>query len=246
MSGILRSAGQPPLHEAVGPGRLRALALLLAAGLLAACVGVQVKPMPNLPRPLLQPMPARIGLVLDEELRRYKHEETRGGSNWDIALGPGHEAFFRSIFGASFDSVQVFTDPAAARTASGLQSVFRPEIEQFSFATDDETGGQYWAVTIRYRIPITAPDGAPVDVLTLTGYGSARGGRSASALTRATQSAMRDAAAKFLVQMPNQPLARKLVAGEALTADDAVTAQVDVVETVPIEPIAPEPAPRAP
>lgn len=244
MSGILRSPRQPPLHEAVGAERLRALALLLAAGLLAACGGVQVKPMPALPRPLVQPMQARVGLVLDEELRRYTHEETRGGANWEVTLGPGHEAYFRAIFAATFDAVDVFTDPAAVRSASGLQSVFRPEIEQFSFATDDETGGQYWAVTIRYRIPITAPGGEAIDVLTLTGYGSARGGRAASALTRATQSAMRDAASKFLVQMPNQPLTKKMVAGEVLSAADAATAKIDVVETVPIEPI--EPDPKAP
>jgi hypothetical protein len=197
---------------------------------------VQVQPRPGLPRPLLQPMQARVGLVLDEELRRYVHEETRGGGNWKVDLGPGHEELFQDIFGASFNSLEVFRDAAAARGAAGLQSVFQPRIEQYSFATAEETGGQYWAVTIRYRIAIATPDGEAIDALTLTGYGSARGGRAANALTRATRAAMRDAAAKFLVQMPRQPLAQKLAAGGTLTAADAAAAQVDVVETVPIEP----------
>lgn len=220
----------------------RRLGLLAAALLgLAACGGVQVRPMPGLPEPLLLPMPARVGLVLDADLRNYLHEETRGGSSWRVQLGPGHEELFRRIINSSFDSVAEFPSPEAARAASGLQTIIRPHIEQFSFATARETGGQYWAVTLRYRIGITSPDGEPVDTLTLTGYGSARGGRAASALTTATRAAMRDAAAKFLVQMPRQPLAQKLRAGEVLSAADAAEALVDVIETVPIEPEAQSP-----
>jgi hypothetical protein len=46
---------------------------------------------------------------------------------------------------------------------------------------------------------------------------------------------MRDAAAKILVQMPRQPVAAKLAAGETLRAGEGVTV-VDPIETVPIEP----------
>jgi hypothetical protein len=220
----------------------RRLGVLAAAFLaLAACGGVQVRPMPGLPEPLLLPMSARVGLVLDADLRNYLHEETRGGSAWRVQLGPGHEELFRRMMTASFDNVAEFPSPEAARAAGGLQTVFRPYIEQFSFATARETGGQYWAVTLRYRIGITSPAGEPIDTLTLTGYGSARGGRAANALTRATRAAMRDAAAKFLVQMPRQPLAQKLRNGEVLSAADGAAALVEVIETVPIEPEARSP-----
>lgn len=208
---------------------------LLAAVMLGACIGIKVQPAPELPRPLVEPIQARVGLLLDEELRGYTHEETRGGSNWTVTLGPGHDELFRNILEASFGTVEVFQNAPASRAASGLQAVFRPQIEQYSFATDDETGGEYWAVTIRYRIIILGQDGAAIDALTLTGYGSARGGRAGSALTRATRAAMRDAAAKFLVQMPRQPLTQKLVAGQALTAADVAAVAVDIVEAVPIE-----------
>jgi hypothetical protein len=210
--------------------------LAAAALLLAACGGAQVRPMPGLPEPLLRPMPARVGLVLDADLRDYLHEETRGGGSWKVQLGPGHEELFRTMMKASFADVAEFQTAEAARAATGLQTIFRPYIEQYSFATAQETGGQYWAVTIRYRIGIAAPGGESIDTLTLTGYGSTRGGRAANALTRATRAAMRDAAAKFLVQMPRQPLAQKLRDGEVLSAADAAAALVDVIETVPIEP----------
>lgn len=230
MSGIHRNTRRTSLHPALS------IALpALAALALTACGGVQVRPDPQLPAPLMQPMPARIALVLDEELRTYQHEETRGGTSWKVELGAGHEQLFREVFGYTFVSPQVFESSASARTAGNVQGIFRPRIEQFSFATEDETGGEYWAVTIRYAIGITSAEGEAIDTLSLTGYGSARGGRAGNALTRATRSAMRDAAAKFLVQMPAQPLAKKLVAGEPLSADDAEQANADIVETMPIE-----------
>ncbi len=227
MSGIQRSPGRAALHPALG------LALLLSA-LLTGCGGVQVRPEPRLPQPVLQPMPARVGLVLDEDLRSYVHEETRGGTSWNVELGAGHEQMFRHVFQSSFATLQEFDSAAAAR-GSSLQAIFRPQIQQFSFATDDETGGEYWAVTIRYNIVLTGAGGEVVDNLSLTGYGSSRGGRAATAMTRATHSAMRDAAAKFLVQMPALPLGRKLAAGEALSAEDASTPKEDPIEVVPIE-----------
>ncbi len=56
---------------------LTVLALLLLAG-----CGVRMRPDYQMPQPLLQPMSAKVGLLLDEPLRRYVHEETRAGGNW--------------------------------------------------------------------------------------------------------------------------------------------------------------------
>lgn len=213
--------------------------LLLAPLLLAACNSVRVAPEGVLPRALVQPMQARVGLVLDDELRHYKHEETRSSADWSVDLGPGHEQLLKAVFGASFASVDVFRNVDEARAASGLQGLFAPHIEQYSFASARETGGIYWAVTIRYRIGVLTPQGEPADSLTLTGYGSAGdAGRAAPSLVNATRAAMRDAAAKLLVQMPRQPVAGRLVAGETLRAGDS-TIVVDPIETVPIEPEAP-------
>ncbi len=216
---------------------LRQSLAIAALLLLAACGGVKVRPDYELPKPLMQPMTARAGLVLNESLRRYVHEETRAGGNWKIDLGPGHEKLFRSMFGASFQGLEVFNDLAAARAATGLQAIFEPSIEQFSFVTARETASSYWAVTLRYRIQVLDPAGGQVDALTLNGYGSALGSRGTEgSLIAATHSAMRDAASKFLVQMPRQGMAQKLVAGQPLSSADRAVVKVDIVETVPIEP----------
>src|SRR5204863_2201050 len=56
-------------HEALGRARLASGSLALGA--LAACGGVAIKPDPALPRPLLQPLPASVALVLPHESRNY-------------------------------------------------------------------------------------------------------------------------------------------------------------------------------
>lgn len=219
------------------PWRAALSALTLSGlALLAACGPVKVRPDTELPRPLLTAAPAVTGLVLDEQLRNFRHEETRGGSDWEVDLGNGQEKLFRYLFAASFADVKVFDSLDAAQAAPGLQAIFQPRVDQFSFATANETSAAYWAVTIRYRINVLTPQGEHVDTLVLTGYGSAlNAGGSGKSLTAATRAAMRDAAAKFLVQLPRQPLSQKLLAGEPLRAGDA-TATVDVVEAVPIDP----------
>jgi hypothetical protein len=226
MSGVRGHSRHAAVHRA-----LIGVAVLLLAG-----CSVQLKPEYQIPKPLLKPMNARVGLVLDEPLRTFAHEETRGGANWKVELGAGHDKLFRSMFGSSFQSLQVFNDLDAARAAGGVQVLFEPAIEQYSFVTANETSG-FWAVTIRYRIDVLDPAGNALDSFTLTGYGSAAGVHGSEAsLTAATRAAMRDAASKFLVQMPRQELAQKLMAGKVLTAADKTVEQVDVVEVVPIEP----------
>jgi hypothetical protein len=212
--------------------RVGIVALVL---LLAGC-GVRMRPDYQMPQPLLQPMNASVGLVLDATLRGYVHEETRGGGNWKIDLGHGHERLFRDMFKASFQPLQVFNDIEAAR-GQRMLAMFEPVIEEFSFVTANETASAYWAVTIRYRIEVLDPAGMPVDTFKLSGYGSAIGERGAEAsLLAATRAAMRDAAAKFLVQMPRQPLAQKLIAGQPLSVADKAQVAVDAIETVPIDP----------
>ncbi|TLZ11668.1 MAG: hypothetical protein E6K31_07575 [Gammaproteobacteria bacterium] len=104
--------------------------------------------------------------------------------------------------------------------------------------TDRDTGGRYYAVTIRYRINLYTPQGDKFDTFTLTGYGSAlaKGMSSGGPLERATLAAMRDAAAKFLVQFPQQPPGQQLARDEPLSVQSgAATADNLQIEAVPIE-----------
>ena len=222
------------MHSALKSLRPALLPLLVLA---AACSGVQIKPDPSLPQPLVRPMTARAGLVLDADRRNFRHDETRYGGEWSIDLGPGHVEMMDTLFHATFSDVPVFTSLEEAQAATGLQVIFRPRIEQFSFATARDTTGGYWAVTIRYSIGVFSPDAQAVDSLAMTGYGSARSrGGNDDSLNNATLAAMRDASAKFLVQMPRQKVATLLRNGETVQVGSGAASAAEVIEPVPILP----------
>jgi hypothetical protein len=205
---------------------------------LTGCGGVQIKPDATLPRPLVVTLPTRVGLVIPGDVRNFTHKETRWGVDWTIQLGDGHVHLMRDVFKDTFDQVQEFKDVEEAKAAPGLKAIFEPRIEQYSFVTARETGGRYYAVTIRYRINVYTPSGAKADTLTLTGYGNAlaKGMSSGKPLQLASLAAMRDAAAKFLVQFPDQPIGERLAKNEEVLVEDAaVTADAGGIETVPIE-----------
>lgn len=223
--------------------RRSALRTALAAPLLllaAACGGVKIAPQPVLPKALVQPITARVGYVLPADQKDYAHNETRGGVPWSVSLGEGQRKLAREVFKASFLSAEEFEDVEAAKRATGLQAIFEARIEQYSFATARETGGDYVAVTIRYRILLRSPQGEPVDAFTLTGYGNSEpsGVSSSAPLDMATRAAMRDAAAKFLTQFPDQQVAKTLASGRpllaAVTTQAAPLATLQAIETVPV------------
>jgi hypothetical protein len=214
--------------------------------LLGGCPSVAIHPEGDLPKPLIVPTPAKVGVVVTPEAGNYTHKETRASIDYTAELGPSHKHLVEEIFSAEFAEAKIFESVDAARLEPGLKAIFEPRIEQFSFASARETGGIYCAVTIRYQISIYAPNGEPVDTLTLTGYGSGPApkiGNGEEELAIAAFNAMRDAAAKFLTQFPGLEVAKPLLASQALQprvqpipgSAEAVAAATEMsIETVPI------------
>jgi len=210
--------------------------LLLALLAVAACGDDAIRPQAILPKPLIEQLPADVGLVIPPETRKFIDRETRFGVDWKIELGPGEERLMQDIFKDLFRRVEEFKSLEAARDHQDLKALFEPRVDQYSFVTARETGGRYYAVTIRYRINLYTPAGEKVDSYTLTGYGNslASGMSGGKPLSRATAAAMRDAAAKFLVQFPEQAAGQRLARNEALEADkpsgSAEAAHIEAVE----------------
>lgn len=211
---------------------------------LHGCASVAVIPEGDLPAPLIVPTPAKVGVVVTPETGNYVHKEQRASVDYEAQLGPSHKQLVEEIFKAEFTDARMFESVDAARLEAGLLAIFEPRIEQFSFASARETGGTYCAVTIRYQIGIFAPNGEPVDTLTLTGYGSGPApkiGNGEEELGIAAYAAMRDAAAKFLTQFPGLEIAKPLLASQALQprsqpipGSPEAAAPEMTIETVPI------------
>jgi hypothetical protein len=215
--------------------------LIAVAGLAllsAACSDVSIKPQARLPKPLIVQLPATVGLIIPAETRRYVEQETRFGIDWRIDLGPGEVRLLQEVFRDLFAQVEEFKDLAAAGSREDLKALFEARVDQYSFVTARETGGRYCAVTIRYRINMYTPRGEKVDSYTLMGYGNALalGMSGGKPLAQATAGAMRDAAAKLLVQLPMQTAAKPLAVNEAVVPDKQVlSSEAAEIEAVPID-----------
>jgi hypothetical protein len=217
---------------------MKHVALAILTAVLAACSDVSIKPEAHLPKPLITPLPAAVGLIIPVETRKYLDQETRFGIDWKVDLGPGEVKLMRDTFTDLFQHVAEFKDLESAKAAKDLQALFETRVDQYSFVTSRETGGRYFAVTIKYRINLYTPQGETVDSYTLTGYGNslAMGMSGGKPLTQATVAAMRDAAAKFLVQFPDQPPAQQLARNAAVAADKpTASAEAALIEAVPID-----------
>jgi len=109
-----------------GPSRkgLSLIVLSLMAVVAVACSDVSIKPEAHLPKPLITPMPAAVGLIIPPETRKYVDQETRFGIDWKVDLGPGEVKLMRDTFTDLFQRVEEFKDLESAKSAKDLKALF--------------------------------------------------------------------------------------------------------------------------
>jgi len=195
--------------SAIWPG-LAALSVLLLAG----CTGTKLATQAQLPTPLVDKLPVRVGVYYSKEFREFVHKETRSEIDYEITLGPAHVQNLDWLLKAMFSEVVPVEDPTqVAAIQPPLAMVLEPRFEEYSFLTPKDVAGEAFIVTIRYLLALYDGTGARVDAFTFTGYGreGARTLGSKVPLQIATQRAMRDAGAKVAVELTDQDSVRLLL-----------------------------------
>lgn len=224
----------------------------LAAGaclvVVAGCGGVQVKPAVTLPTPLVEKSPGAIGVFYPDEFRQRTHSEERRKIRFNVELGAASVATIDRVLGVMFDRVVPLEERGRiASVKPPVAMALVPSLDEYSFVTPQEMAGNEYAVTIRYRFELLDPQGLTVDQLTLTGFGTAPAAKisTAAPLNVATQIALRDLAAKFIVDFPQQDSVVRLLRGETLPL--LATGQQEVATTLGVfEALVDAPAPGAP
>jgi hypothetical protein len=225
---------------------LAALVVLLLSG----CADTKVSTLAQLPPPLIDKLPARIGVYYSKEFREYVHKETRSDVDYEITLGPAHVQNLDWLLKAMFTEVVPVEDPThVAELQPPLVMVLEPRFEEYSFLTPKDVAGEAFIVTIRYLLTVYDGNGARVDAFTFTGYGRDRAHSLSSKepLQIATQRAMRDAGAKLAVEFTDQESVRLLLRnpGELLAPPPATVALPTVAPAPAIAPPSAEAPPAA-
>jgi len=170
---------------------------------LAGCGSNIVVDAASIPVPLVEKIPASIGIRIPVEFENFIHEErVIGREAWSISLGDSNVAFFTQLFGHMFNKVTVI-GPADDATLLDIDALIEPSIEAFEFSVPNQSKTAAFAVWIRYRLKVYDRGGTEVANWPVSAYGKSQsttmGG--SDALQRAAILAMRDAAALIIIQL---------------------------------------------
>lgn len=215
------------------------IATLPVVALLAGCTATKLEAQSQLPPPLIDRLPVRVGIHYSKEFREFVHKETRSEVDYQITLGPAHVQNLDWLLKAMFEQVIPVDDPTrVADISPPLVMVLEPKFEEYSFLTPKDVAGEAFIVTIRYLLTVYDGSGGRVDAYTFTGYGreAAHTLASKTPLQIATQRAMRDAGSKLAVELTDQDTVRLLLRTSA--APMPQPAAMPLPEEVP-PPVAP-------
>lgn len=176
---------------------------ILIAGLISGC-GSNVKlEAPTIPRPLINKIPASVGLRMPAEFQNYLHEEEIiGREEWSIDLGNSNAALFTQLFGFMFENVTVLKSTDDPKDFD-IDALIEPSIDAFEFSVPNQSKTESFAVWIRYRILVYDHEGDEVANWPVSAYGKSETASvsGSQALQRAAVLAMRDAAALMIMKL---------------------------------------------
>jgi len=84
---------------------MKRIALIIGLGTLClvmgGCAKVALRPYSELPKPLVVPTPAKVGVVITPETANYTHKESRASVEYEAQLGESHRELVEQIFAAA-------------------------------------------------------------------------------------------------------------------------------------------------
>ena len=188
--------------------RGKALGLMLLPFLLVltqnACTNVVVVH-GSLPTPLVEKIPARLGVYYSKEFQFFQHRENLPQSGaFEIDLGKQNLNFFRNLSSALFAEVREIDSPElTAEQGLELDAVIIPSIVEYGFLVPAMSTLTFHEVSIRYQIQLNDRYGKDLGLWSFVGYGKAEASTfgAGEAVGEATMLAIRDGGARIATEV---------------------------------------------
>lgn len=201
--------------------------LMATACLLQSCT-TSVVVQGSIPTPLVNKIPARVGVYFPEDFREFRYREVvQDAGTWNIDLSDQNLTFFSNLLETLFLSVrQVREPPLSVEEMADLDGVIIPRIEKYGFLTPGISGLKFYSASIEYRIIMQDLDGGKIGDWNIVGYGKSEGGMFSSdeAINEATVLAIRDGGARIAIELIEQPAVKKWL--ESLKAVEPMAASI--------------------
>ncbi len=188
------------------PGVVQLVTAVTVVVALAGCtLTFQVSPQVRLPQhPLIERFPLTIGVYYDPAFRAY--EGTTEDKTLKISLGPGSIAVLDQALASAFERVvQVGARAASPGEPVGVDAIIEPTIDAVYLNPLSSVPPS--GVRITYGMTLYSPQGERLTFWQVTGVGAHPWsvGWGPSVAARATENALRDAAAQVLVSLDREP-----------------------------------------
>jgi hypothetical protein len=206
---------------------------LLMCGLLSGCGANVVLDAPTIPTPLINKIPASVGLRMPPEFDHFIHEEEIiGREQWSIDLGNSNAALFRQLFGFMFEEVTILNSDDDPQDFA-IDALIEPSIDAFEFSVPNQSKTDTFAVWIRYRLKVFNHAGDEVANWPVSAYGKTekQSLRGSKALQRAAILAMRDAAALMIMKLDEATGISKIANGEIAMSENTDTPMTGELES---------------
>jgi hypothetical protein len=151
----------------------------------------------SFPTPLVEPLPARVGVFFTDELYDYIHSEALPQqSTWTIDLGDANVAMLEPLLKTMF---------VETRMVDGIE-LTPTELEKFEFDIPFGERDEFVEVWMQYKLTLYRADGRMVIEWPVSGYGKFEtGGKRVDAVEQAAIFAMREVGATISTKFAEQP-----------------------------------------
>jgi hypothetical protein len=178
---------------------------------LGGCAGANVQMQGDIPTPLVNRLPVRMGLYLEPALLQYVFEEKiQDHGDWRVEVGPMQRKLFEQITRAMF--LEAVPVSSIAPVGVDLDAVLAPSIAEFQISIPSQTRSDFYEVWIKYQMRLYDTHGTLIAEWPLTAYGKANKGdfgfmdnSDKLAIRQATMTALRDAGAFLSLRFSTVP-----------------------------------------
>lgn len=194
------------------------LIIALTVFILTGCGATTVNVDGYFPKPLVDPIPLKMGVYYSDHFREYSHQiEDKNKGNYLISTGTAQVRLFDTLFSQFFTDIRELSVLPTAAEPVPVNAVLAPEIEELQFTIPRETRSQVFEVWVKYRMNLYSAQGDPLLNWPVTAYGKTPMAFMKSreeALEQAAVVALRDAGANFTTSFSRLPKLRRWLDGE--------------------------------
>lgn len=204
--------------------QLRGVFALSLAALLSACGANQVVVQSQFPKPVLDPLPVKVGVFFSEEFKTHTFvddPEEKTERSWVVETGAAQVTLWQSIVTHLFEQVVYLdslpqtlnededSDSAVSSTEPPrVDAILIPTIADLQYAIPAQTNSKVYEIWLKYDVSLNKPDMSPISEWSMTAYGKTPEAfmlGAQEAVEAAAIVALRDAGANFAVNFPKVP-----------------------------------------